>query len=51
MPDKVTQFTPGGMFGGSVAYETDNKNKEKKKQELADLQAVIEKGYADATEA
>lgn len=51
MPDKVTKFTPGGMFGGSVAYETDNSAKKKKQQELADLQATIEKGYADATAA
>lgn len=51
MPDKVTRFTPGGMFGGSVAYETDNSAKKKKQQELADLQATIEKGYADATAA
>lgn len=51
MPDRVTQFTPGGMFGGSVAYETDNSAKKKKQQELADLQATIEKGYADATAA
>lgn len=51
MPDKVTQFTPGGMFGGSIAYETDNKAKDKKKAELAELTATIEKGYADATAA
>lgn len=51
MPDRVTRFTPGGMFGGSVAYETDNSAKKKKQQELADLQATIEKGYADATAA
>ena len=51
MPDRVTRFTPGGMFGGSVAYETDNSAKKRKQQELADLQATIEKGYADATAA
>lgn len=51
MPDKVTKFTPGGMFGGSIAYETDNKAKDKKKEELAELTATIEKGYADATAA
>jgi len=51
MPDTVTRFTPGGMFGGSVAYETNNDAKDKKKQELEDLKKTIEKGYADATAA
>lgn len=51
MPDTVTRFTPGGMFGGSVAYETNNDAKDKKKAELAELQKTIEKGYADATAA
>ena len=50
MPDKVTQFSPGGSFGGSVAYETDNKTKEAKKKELEALQTEITEGYQKAAD-
>jgi len=50
MPDKVTQFTPGGMFGGSLAIETDNNAKAAKKKELEALQAEITQGYQKAVD-
>lgn len=48
MPDTVTQYTPGGMFGGSVAYETENAQKKKLKGEIAELNKEIEKMFTDA---
>ncbi len=48
MPDTVTKFTPGGSFGGSFAYETDNTKKKKKKEEIDALNAEITKMFTDA---
>lgn len=51
MPDKVTQFSGGGMFGGGISYETDNLAKEKKKAEIDALTTEIEQGYQNAANA
>lgn len=48
MPDTVTRFTPGGSFGGSVAYETANPKKEKLKGEIKSLNDEITKMFTDA---
>lgn len=51
MPDRVTTFTPGGSFGGSMAIEVDNGAKAKVKKQIDDLRAEITTGYANAANA
>lgn len=48
MSDTKTVYYQQGQFGGTMSYTTANTEKEKKKQELADLNAEITKGYEDA---
>lgn len=51
MPDRVTTFTPGGSFGGSMAIEVDNGAKAKVKKQIDDLRAEITAGYTNAAKA
>lgn len=51
MPDRVTTFTPGGSFGGSIAIEVDNSAKAKVKKQIEELRAEITTGYSNAANA
>ena len=51
MPDRVTTFTPGGSFGGSMAIEVDNGAKAKVKRQIDELTAEINAGYKNAAQA